>query len=70
MARKSPEDEKIELLKTSLIVQLGLAGLPQQSIRAIVGCDMNRVNAVMKHLSMRNRNRSRGVQKGKPSRPE
>ncbi len=64
------EDEQIELIKTSLIVQLGLAGLPQQSIRAIVGCDMNRVNAVMKHLSMKNRNRSRRARKDRPSQTE
>ncbi len=50
MATKEHSDEHTELLKTSLIAQLGLAGVPQRSIRAIVGCDMNRVTAVMKHL--------------------
>ena len=43
-------DAAIEVLKDMLITQLGLAGVPQQSIRKIVGCSMNRVNAVVKHL--------------------
>lgn len=43
-------DETVELLKDLLIVQLGLAGIPQQSIRAIIGCDIVRVNKVVRHL--------------------
>jgi len=39
-----------EILKDILIVQLGVAGVPQQTIREIVGCDMNRVNEIVKHL--------------------
>lgn len=41
-------DEVADLLRKLLIVQLGLAGVSQQNIRAIVGCNLNRVNAVMK----------------------
>jgi len=40
----------VEVLKDMLITQLGLAGLPQQNIRKIVGCSINRVNAIVKHL--------------------
>ena len=43
-------DAAVEVLKDMLITQLGLAGVPQQSIRKIVGCSINRVNAIVKHL--------------------
>ena len=43
-------DATVEVLKDMLITQLGLAGVPQQSIRKIAGCSMNRVNAIVKHL--------------------
>lgn len=43
-------DEHVELLRTLLIVQLGLAGVSQPTIRTIAKCDMNRVNAIVKHL--------------------
>ena len=43
-------DAIVEVLKDILITQLGLAGVPQQSIRKIVGCSINRVNAIVKHL--------------------
>lgn len=39
-----------ELMRDLLITQLGIAGVPQQSIRQIVGCDINRVNRIVKHL--------------------
>ena len=39
-----------ELLKDMLIVQLGLAGVPQRTIRSIVGCDLNRVTQIVRHL--------------------
>lgn len=39
-----------ELMKTMLIVQLGLAGVPQLKIRSIVGCDVHRVNQILKHM--------------------
>jgi hypothetical protein len=43
-------DEAAELLRTTLIVQLALAGLPQRKIRAVVGCEMSRVNRTLKPL--------------------
>lgn len=43
-------DAAVEVLKDILITQLGLAGASQQSIRKIVGCSINRVNAIVKHL--------------------
>ena len=49
--QKESTDELIELTRTLLITQLGLAGIPQRSIRAIAKCDMNRVSEVMKHVS-------------------
>ncbi len=42
-----------ELLKSILILQLGLAAVPQTSIRKIMGCSMNRVNDILKHLPKR-----------------
>ena len=46
-------NETAELLKDMLIVQLGLAGVPQQKIRIIARCDIGRVNGIMKHLKIR-----------------
>ena len=51
-------DAIVEVLKDILITQLGLAGVPQHSIRKIVGCSINRVNAIVKHL----KNARRGEQ--------
>lgn len=48
--RSRGPNEIAELLKDLLIAQLGIAGVPQQAIRQIVGCDMNRVNRIVKHL--------------------
>ena len=41
----------VELLRTSLIVQLGLAGVGQARIREIVGGSMNDINAIVKLLN-------------------
>lgn len=38
------------LLMDLPITQLGLAGVPQQAIRKILACDINRVNRILKHL--------------------
>jgi hypothetical protein len=38
----------VELLRKSLIVQLGLAGVGQTQIRTIVGGSMNDINAIVK----------------------
>jgi hypothetical protein len=48
--RKKRGDEVAELLKDILITQLGIARVPQQTIRAIVGCEIGRVNRIVKHL--------------------
>ncbi len=52
MAKKkhNHSDEATELMRTMIIVQLGLAGVPQRAIRTIAGCDMNRVTRVLKHI--------------------
>ena len=52
MAKIKRKKEKTtnELLRDILIVQLGLAGLPQLKIREIVGGDITRVNQIAKHL--------------------
>lgn len=59
MARKgkgnAAKDDATELLEDLLIVQLGVAGVSQQAIRKIVGCDMNRVNSIVKHLKPRSK---------------
>ena len=51
---RSRDEEILELLKSMWITQLGLSGVPQQSIRKIVGCDINRVSAVVRHLKSQN----------------
>ena len=43
-------DGAAEILKDILIAQLGAAGVPQQAIREIVGCDINRVSRIVKHM--------------------
>ncbi len=59
MARRSITkrggDTTAERLTDLLIVQLGLAGLTQHTIRRIVGCDMARVVRITKELKPRNR---------------
>ena len=47
--RKAAADAT-EVLKDILITQLGVAGVPQQDIRKIVGCDINRVSAIVRHI--------------------
>jgi hypothetical protein len=39
-----------DLLRDLMIVQLGLGGLGQHQIRAIVGVDIHRVSRIVKHL--------------------
>lgn len=58
MTNKKPltsEEETVELLRNILIVQLGTAKVPQNDIRKIVGCGINRVNDVLKHIPKSNR---------------
>lgn len=47
----SAEGKITELLKDLLITSLGVAGVKQVVIRNIVGCDMNRVNRIVKHIT-------------------
>lgn len=49
-------DEQTELIRTLLIVQLGLAGVPQKKIRAIAKCDMNVVSEILQHIGKRSEN--------------
>ncbi len=49
--RRVPDGKDLtELLQDLMIVQLGLAGIPQAKIRHIVGCDIVRVNRIVRHL--------------------
>lgn len=43
-----------ELLKDLLITSLGTAGVKQAEIRKIVGCSINRVNRIVKHMGKSN----------------
>jgi hypothetical protein len=43
-------DTTHDLIRDMFIVQLALAGVSQANIRAIVGCDMNRVTQIGKYL--------------------
>lgn len=55
MAKKEVAREgAVEILQDILIVQLGLAGVPQQTIRRIVGCNMSRVTEIVRHLGSKN----------------
>jgi predicted XRE-type DNA-binding protein len=48
---KHKKAETVEdILRDLMIVQLGLAGLPQHQIREIVGVDMSRVSRIVKHF--------------------
>ncbi len=51
----APEDEMVELLRNILIVQLGIAKVPQSEIRKIAGRSINRVNDLLKHIPRSNR---------------
>jgi hypothetical protein len=50
VAKKPTSDTEIDLLRTLVIIQLGLAGVPQRKIRQIVGGDLNKVTNVLRHL--------------------
>jgi len=52
-AKRSGNDETAELLRTMLIVQLGLAGIGQRQIREVVGCGLNRVTKTLKPLKIK-----------------
>ena len=48
--RGKDTDESLDLLKDLLITSLATAGVKQKEIRKIVGCDMNRVSRIVKHV--------------------
>lgn len=43
-----------ENVQNQTIVHLGIAGVPQQAIRKIVGVDMKRVTRIVKHINKSN----------------
>ncbi len=50
-AKDKADNSKVaDLLRDLLITSLGAAGVKQTEIRKIVGCDMNRVNRIVKHI--------------------
>lgn len=46
-------DRSADLLRDILILQLSLAGIPQHTIRQIVGVKLNRVTRIARHLHPR-----------------
>jgi len=57
--KKNHADGVEELLRDLLITSLGAAGVKQTEIRKIVGCDINRVSRIVKHID-----KERGNAKG------
>lgn len=56
--KRSLEDlikEQNDLLRDNMIVNLGLNGVPQLKIRAIVGGDIAHVNKILKNLKKKER---------------
>lgn len=61
MAKPVVREDSVEQLLKDLImvverltiVTLGLQGVPQAKIRAVIGGDINRVNSILKHLKGR-----------------
>jgi len=51
--RVATTGEVADLLEKQLIVTMGLAGVPQRNIRAVVECDLNRVSRIVKQLKRR-----------------
>lgn len=56
MATKRDTDSTTlaELMRTMIIIQLGLAKIPQANIRSIVGGDINHINKIVKQLKPKN----------------
>lgn len=50
-----PQEGILELLRDMLILQLRLAGAPQDDIPKIARCGINRVNGVLKRVPRCNR---------------
>jgi len=62
--KEASTDEFTELLRSLIIVQLGLAGVPHQNIRAIVGCDMKRVTKILKLITTKKKSNKRSKTDG------
>jgi predicted transcriptional regulator len=59
MMRKAKDDHGgrvEELLQDLLITSLGIAGVKQSEIRKIVGCSMDRVSRIAKHIERSRKN--------------
>ena len=56
MAKRAKSKQSVEdLLRDLLIVTMGLAGIPQQNIRAVVGGDIVEINRIVKQLKRQRR---------------
>lgn len=48
--QKRNSNDVASLLTDLLITQLAAAGVQQQTIRQVLGCDINRVSRISKHI--------------------
>jgi len=55
-AKDDSESRLVELLQDILITSLGTAGVKQTEIRKIVGCSMDRVSRIAKHIERGRKN--------------
>ncbi len=55
MAKKTKPkaNDLLGVMTDLLITQLSVAGVQQQTIRQILGCDINRVSRITKHIKPR-----------------
>ena len=49
----SPQEKQLKLMRKSLIIQLGILGVPQNTISAIIECDINLVSKVLKPIDLK-----------------
>ena len=54
-------EERLAILRDILITQLGIAGVPQKNIQQIVGCSINRVSLIVKHIRSAKRKEQPGT---------
>jgi predicted transcriptional regulator len=54
--KDNQEAQVLELLQDLLITSLGIAGVKQIEIRKIVGCSMDRVSRIAKHIERTGKN--------------
>ena len=53
MPKDPVQKEQLKLMRKSLIIQLGMLDVPQQSIRSIVECKLALVGEVLKLLDVK-----------------